>query len=88
MPWHGTKAIVRKDSTPEKFAQMLIGAKRLIDSNKVGMPNVIMIEAWNEFGEGAYIEPTKKWGFDYLKTISKVIGKSQPLTNQNKTKSN
>ena len=32
-----------------------------------------MIEARNEFGEGAYIEPTKKWGMRYLETIKKVF---------------
>lgn len=87
-PWQGTSAVVRNDSTPAKFQKMLIGAKQLIDSNKTGVPNVVMIEAWNEFGEGAYIEPTKKWGFEYLKTIRDVFGKSSPVTNQNKVKPN
>ncbi len=75
-PWNGASAVVRENPTPEKFKQMLLGAKQLIDSNKTGIPNIIMIEAWNEFGEGAYIEPTKKWGFEYLKTIRDVFGKS------------
>jgi len=75
-PWNGVSAVVRENPTPEKFKQMLLGAKQLIDSNKTGIPNIIMIEAWNEFGEGAYIEPTKKWGFEYLKTIRDVFGKS------------
>jgi len=81
-PWKGST--VRSDSTPAKFKQMLGAAKQLIDSNKTGMPNVVMIEAWNEFGEEAYIEPTKKWGFEYLKTISDVFGKSPPVTAQPK----
>lgn len=75
-PWHGASAVVRNDSTPAKFGQMLRGAKQLIDSNKTGVPNIVMIEAWNEFGEGAYIEPTKKWGFEYLDAINNVFGKS------------
>ena len=84
-PWHGTTAVVRNNSTPEKFKQMLLGAKQLIDANKTNVPNIVMIEAWNEFGEGAYIEPTKKWGFEYLKTIKDVFGKSPQLVNQNET---
>ena len=85
-PWLlGIKAAtVRKNPTPGKFKQMLLGAKQLIDSNKTGVPNIVMIEAWNEFGEGAYIEPTKKWGFEYLKTIRDIFGKPLPLVNQNK----
>jgi hypothetical protein len=84
-PWIGTAAVVRENPTPEKFKQMLLGAKQLIDSNKTRVPNIVMIEAWNEFGEGAYIEPTKKWGFEYLKTISDVFVKPLPLANQNKS---
>lgn len=72
-PWKGKEGIVRTDPTPEKFKDMLVAAKEYLD--KEGEPKVIMIEAWNEFGEGAYIEPTKKWGFKYLETIRDVFGK-------------
>jgi hypothetical protein len=78
------KAVVRENPTPEKFKKMLLGAKKLIDANKTDVSNIVMIEAWNEFGEGAYIEPTKKWGFEYLKTISDIFGKPLPLANPNK----
>ena len=70
-PWSGATAIVRTDSTPEKFGQMLAGANQLIRSKKHGIMDIVMVEAWNEFGEGAYIEPTKKWGFEFLQTITK-----------------
>lgn len=62
---------------------MLVEAKQLLDSNKTGFQNVVMIEAWNEFGESAYIEPTKKWGLEYLKTIRDIFGKPRPVTKQN-----
>jgi hypothetical protein len=54
---------------------MLSGAKQILDTNNL-MPKILMIEAWNEFGEGSYIEPTKKWGFSYLETIKNVFGPS------------
>jgi len=73
-PWHGKAAYVREKSTPEKFERMLWGAKKLVDSQSNSIPKIIMIEAWNEFGEGSYIEPTKKWGFKYLETIKNVFG--------------
>lgn len=73
-PWHGNSAVVRANATPQKFKQMLLGAKALTGSNKKGILDLVMIEAWNEFGEGAYIEPTKKWGFQYLETIHDVFG--------------
>jgi hypothetical protein len=71
-PWHGATAAIRNNPTPEKFERMLRGAKQLMDtSDKI--PKILMIEAWNEFGEGSYIEPTKKWGFAYLETIRKIF---------------
>jgi hypothetical protein len=71
-PWYGNSALVRTDPTPEKFERMLFGAKYLMD-NTEKIPKILMIEAWNEFGEGSYIEPTKKWGFKYLETIQKIF---------------
>lgn len=71
-PWKGKEAFVRENPTPEKFRDMLIAAKEFLD--KEAEPKIIMIEAWNEFGEGSYIEPTKKWGFKYLETIKEVLG--------------
>jgi hypothetical protein len=83
-PWHGKNSVVRENSSPEKFKQMLRGAKSLVDSKKVGILDLVMIEAWNEFGEGAYIEPTKQWGFKYLEAINDVF--SNPLPVNIKTK--
>jgi hypothetical protein len=82
-PWAGNTAPLRTNPTPDKFAQMLIGAKKLMDSdNKI--PKILMIEAWNEFGEGSYIEPTKYWGFSYLETIKKVFGSPSPVKQKRK----
>lgn len=74
-PWLGKAAAVRTDATPLKFKSMLMGAKALIGSHKEGVMDMVMIQSWNEFGEGAYIEPSKKWGFDYLNAIQDVLGK-------------
>ena len=32
-----------------------------------------MICCWNEFGEGSYVEPTKRDGFAYLERIRKIF---------------
>ncbi|GFO59666.1 hypothetical protein GMST_19910 [Geomonas silvestris] len=72
-PWSGSAAVVRSNPTPDKFVTMLRGAKQLLDAD-ARSPKVVMIESWNEFGEGSYIEPTKKWGMAYLDAIKKVFG--------------
>jgi len=34
---------------------------------------LVLIEAWNEWGEGAYIEPQQEFGFGYLEAIRTVF---------------
>lgn len=55
----------RYDSTPEKFGRMCSGIESYIDPNL----KMVIVEAWNEFQEGSVIEPTKEFGFSYLKVI-------------------
>ncbi|MGQ9769732.1 MAG: SUMF1/EgtB/PvdO family nonheme iron enzyme [Thermogutta sp.] len=76
-PWHGERARVLTDCTPAAFQQHLERAKRFIE--ETGQPKVLLIEAWNEFGEGSYCEPHKQYGFGHLEAIRKVFCKgSQP----------
>lgn len=70
-PWDGDSAYVRLDPTPEKFETMLRGAKDLTGQDSI--PDILMIESWNEFCEGSYIEPTVQWDFSYLEIISKIF---------------
>ena len=78
-PWHGSKALVRTDPTPDKFKDMCERAKGLLDSNAPGLvPKTVIVEAWNEFGEGAYIEPHKEFGFGYLDALREVFAREGP----------
>ena len=70
-PWHGKKAFVLTDRTPEAFEEHLRLAKRFID--ETGQPKVLLIEAWNEFGEGSYCEPHKEYAFGHLDAVRRVF---------------
>ncbi|MDD4871513.1 MAG: glycoside hydrolase family 99-like domain-containing protein [Kiritimatiellae bacterium] len=74
-PWHGDNNLVRYGRTPELFRQHLQDAKLLIESGqrKVENGNMILVEAWNEWGEGSYIEPHNEFGFGYLDAIRDVF---------------
>jgi hypothetical protein len=34
---------------------------------------MLLIDCWNEFGEGHYVLPTREYGFGYLDAIKKVF---------------
>lgn len=61
-------------ASPEQFESHLQEAKRLMDSYPDKTKRMGIICCWNEFGEGSYIEPTKKDGFQYLEKVKKVFG--------------
>ncbi|MCX6985251.1 MAG: glycoside hydrolase family 99-like domain-containing protein, partial [Lentisphaerae bacterium] len=36
---------------------------------------IMFINAWNEWTEGSYLEPDKKYGFGYLEALKTILGK-------------
>lgn len=73
-PWHGPNAMVRTDKAPYKFEKMLNLAKQFVDTEHAKeQRKVVFVEAWNELGEGAAVEPTREWGFGYIDAIRRVF---------------
>jgi hypothetical protein len=73
-PWAGDEALVRYGNTPPKFEDMCHRAKSLLDARPATPESrMVIVEAWNEFGEGSYVEPTRPFGFGYLDAIRRVF---------------
>jgi hypothetical protein len=72
-PWHGEDHIVRFGRTPELFKQHLSDAKNFLQQPAARGAKMVLIEAWNEWGEGSYIEPHREFGFGYLDAIREVF---------------
>ncbi len=75
-PWHGYNSLVRTGKTPELWKRMLVNAKAFVDDprhKQDGDKKLVFLEAWNEFGEGDYIEPHAEYGFDYLEALRQVF---------------
>ena len=71
-PRAGAKTDPLINSTPEKFQTSVEEAIRLIQ-NKHPEHQILFLKAWNEWGEGNYVEPDLKFGHGYLDAIKKAI---------------
>lgn len=65
-PRRGYKGKIMYGGTPEKFRKYLI--RLLLKAGKIHK-DYVFINAWNEWGEGMYLEPDEKWGFQYLEAV-------------------
>jgi len=68
-PW--TPVLV--GNTPEAFQQQLKEAKLFLDTYNP-VHKILVINSWNEWTEGSYLLPEKKYGDAYLKAIKAVFG--------------
>lgn len=74
-PWHGQNNLVRYGRTPELFRDHLVEARRFLEAQpaRSAVERFVLVEAWNEWGEGSYIEPHQEFGFGYLDAIRDVF---------------
>ncbi|MHB0998975.1 MAG: glycoside hydrolase family 99-like domain-containing protein [Armatimonadota bacterium] len=72
-PWLKDTDLIRTGSTPELFAESLKRARNYVNKDKV-----VMIEAWNEWGEGSILEPSVEKGFAYLDKVREVFAPNAP----------
>ncbi|MEQ1556819.1 MAG: glycoside hydrolase family 99-like domain-containing protein, partial [Gallionella sp.] len=72
-------------ATPELYAEWL---DTTVTETKTSLPEehqFVFINAWNEWGEGAYLEPDRRRGYAYLNRTREVMAKcSDPVINQEK----
>lgn len=72
-PWGGSDDALHDRSlgTPDEFeSHMRAGVQEVI---KGGPPHLGVICCWNEFGEGSYVEPTRKLGDSIVRKVGKVL---------------
>lgn len=74
-PWGSTYYIGQWYVDPEHFRKLCLKAKRHIDTRQSTSPfgKMLLLDNWNEFGEGHYIFPTRQFGFGYLDAIRDVF---------------
>jgi len=69
-PWHGPTAERRFGRATCDFAEALGRLKAFLDTTGKRMA---ILEAWNEWGEGSYIEPNVEFGFKDVEAIRETF---------------
>ena len=73
-PRRGKNGRIVMGGTPEKFKAYM---KEFISISRRKNKEFAFITAWNEWGEGAYLEPDNIYGKSYLKALKTAIDKEE-----------
>ncbi|WP_423414775.1 glycoside hydrolase family 99-like domain-containing protein [Hyphomicrobium sp. B1] len=68
-PRHQTQSLVLEHSTPGAFQAWLEWTYQRTLEQNVGDERLVFINAWNEWCEGSYLEPDRRFGHDYLQAL-------------------
>ena len=70
------RATVYRGGNPEKFEQLFFRLVQGMGARKLP-ENFIFFNAWNEWAEGAYLEPDERHGFAYLEAVKRVLDENK-----------
>ena len=73
-PRSGKRAVVFENSTPENFEKHVKQCMSVVE-NKEGEENIVFLKSWNEWGEGNYVEPCRRYGLGYINVLKKYFDK-------------
>jgi O-antigen biosynthesis protein len=66
------EAFILRDATPESYGRWL-GQAVERQAESAGRDGIVFVNAWNEWAEGAHLEPDTHWGRAYLETTREVM---------------
>ncbi|MCB8876652.1 glycoside hydrolase family 99-like domain-containing protein [Acidisoma silvae] len=72
------RGMVLHGSTPADFGEWVAALVRDAEANPVFGEPIICINAWNEWAEGAYLEPDLHFGSAYLNALSRAVSAETP----------
>ena len=67
------RGITYQNSTPDLYQNWLAEACRYAASEPDRDKRLVFINAWNEWSEGAYLEPDRRYGYAYLQATANAL---------------
>ena len=79
-PWGFSQSRTQWRLTPDEFKALCQQAKSLLDQRNTTdvAGRIVLLDNWNEYGEGHYILPTREHGFGYLDAVREVFATNAP----------
>ncbi len=74
-PRSSNLGIILHHNSPLLWGELCRNVKKIVLSNS-DKENLLFIKAWNEWGEGNYMEPDRKFGKDYIIESGKEFNES------------
>jgi lipopolysaccharide biosynthesis protein len=75
-PRRGERAIVVRDTSPERFERYLAETIRRAEPVGAG-EKLVFINAWNEWAEGNHLEPDQRFGRGFLEAVKRTTTNSR-----------
>lgn len=70
-PRHGKNALILEEATAEQYRDWLVAAGKRAEELQPTHP-MVFINAWNEWAEGAYLEPDTENDYSYLEATAEA----------------
>lgn len=67
------RGMIFHGSTPELYERWLAGTVSAVRDRDDLDRKMVFINAWNEWGEGTYLEPDSYWGYAYLQATRDAL---------------
>jgi glycosyltransferase involved in cell wall biosynthesis/SAM-dependent methyltransferase len=74
-PRRGLSASLYAYSTPGCYQEWLEDVVRFTKENNPPEHRFVFVNAWNEWAEGAHLEPDTTWGYAYLNATARVLSR-------------
>ena len=71
-PRSGCEGTVFSHYTPDVFERHVEQVLRAVE-NKPASLKIVFVKSWNEWGEGTYMEPDRRYGLQFLERLKKCV---------------